>query len=411
MTQHLFDFNYHNPTEIHFGQGRIAQLSDLVPGQARVLLLYGGGSIKRNGVYQQVRQALGSRVCREFSGVEPNPSLETLLPAIEIVRTQQLDFILAVGGGSVIDAGKFLAVAAPADGEAWDFVAGRRPITAALPVGVVLTLPATGSESNGTSVISRQASKEKKAFHSPKMRPKFAVLDPTVMRTLPDRQLANGLVDAFVHACEQYLTYPVGALVQDGYAEAVLRALYRLAGSFERRREIGWCQNLMWAANQALSGLLGLGVPQDWATHAIGRELTALYDIDHARTLSIVQPCLLRQTVGAKKGKLLQMGHAVFALADAEPLQVIAEIEAMYRRLGMPLRLPEAGIVDEQAAERIMAALAPQQVQLRDIDEAALRCILSALCRPAADPALLACRPELVDTRPAQPPFHEGDPA
>lgn len=376
---HLFDFSYSPSTEIHFGQGRIAQLRTLVPPDARVLLLYGGGSIKHNGVYAQVQQALDAHHCREFSGIEPNPSLETLLRALGSVRAEGIDFVLAVGGGSVIDAGKFLAVAAQADGDPWDFVIGRRPIDVALPVGIVLTLPATGSESNGTSVISRKASREKRAFHSPKMRPKFAILDPLVMRTLPDRQLANGLVDTFVHVCEQYLTYPVGALVQDGYAEAVLRALYVLASTFERRREIDWCQNLMWAANQALSGLLGVGVPQDWATHAIGRELTALYDLDHARTLSIVQPCLLRQTAAAKAEKLQQMGRHVFGRGDVDAPQVIAAIEEMYRRLGMPLRLAQAGIVDTQAAERVFDALARQEVVLRDLDDDGLRRVLTGL--------------------------------
>lgn len=376
---HSFDFSYSHSTEIHFGQGRIAQLGTLLPPAARVFLLYGGGSIRRNGVYAQVQQALGTHHCREFAGIEPNPSLETLLRALASARAERIDFVLAVGGGSVIDAGKFLAVAVQADGDPWDFVVGRRPIGAALPVGVVLTLPATGSESNGTSVISRHASREKRAFHSPKMRPRFAILDPSVMRTLPDRQLANGLVDAFVHVCEQYLTYPVGALVQDGYAEAVLRALYRLASTFERRREADWCQNLMWAANQALSGLLGVGVPQDWATHAIGRELTALYDLDHARTLSIVQPSLLRQTVVAKSAKLQQMGRHVFDLGDVDASQVIAAIEQMYRRLDMPLHLTQAGVVDGQAPERVFAALARQKVVLRDLDDDGLRRVLIEL--------------------------------
>ena len=376
---HLFDFDYHNPTAIHFGPGRITRLRELLPAQARVLWLYGGGSIRRNGVYEAVSTALRGSTVHPFAGVEPNPALETLLPALALMRAEKLDFVLAVGGGSVIDAGKFLAVAALADGDPWDFVAGRRPIERALPLAAVLTLPATGSESNGTAVISRHATREKSAFRSPQMRPRFALLDPHVMATLPDRQFANGLVDAFVHACEQSLTYPAGAMVQDGYAEAVLRTLYRLASSFPQRHQIDWCQNLMWAANQALAGLLGVGVPQDWATHAIGRELTALYDLDHARTLSIAQPWLLRETVAAKEQKLLQMGREVFRLANADALQVIAEIEALYRRLQMPLSLPEAGISDPDASERIMTALFPQQHQLRDLDPPALRRVLSAL--------------------------------
>lgn len=380
---HRFDFDYHNPTAIHFGPGRIKRLGEWLPPQARVLWLYGGGSIKGNGVYDAVGDALRGYPLCEFAGVEPNPDLESLLPALTLMRAEKTDFVLAVGGGSVIDAGKFLAVAALADGDAWDFVTGRRPIERALPIAAVLTLPATGSESNGTSVISRRATHEKRAFRSTWMRPRFAVLDPEVMRTLPDRQLANGLVDAFVHACEQYLTVPVGALVQDGYAEAVLRTLVQLASSFARRREIDWCQNLMWAANQALAGLLGVGVPQDWATHAIGRELTALYDLDHARTLSIAQPWLLRETVVSKDAKLRQIGREVFRLGNLDAPQVIKAIQELYRDLQMPLSLSEAGISDPLAVDRILTALAPQQHQLYDLDPPALRRVVSALCGDA----------------------------
>ncbi|WP_277620436.1 iron-containing alcohol dehydrogenase [Chromobacterium sphagni] len=263
-------FDYHNPTRLRFGAGKLAQLSSLLPREARILLLYGGGSIKRNGIYDQLRQALQGLDWAEFGGVAPNPSQEALAGAVAQIREQQRDFILAVGGGSVIDAAKYLAAAALYDGDGWDLVSGRTPVTAALPLGAVLTLAATGSEGNGTSVISRLSSQEKLSFRSPLLRPSFAILDPDTLATLPDRQLANGVVDAFVHACEQYLTYPVGALVQDGCAEAVLRALYQLACRFDERHTPDWRQNMMWAANQALSGSIGLGVPQDWASHGIG---------------------------------------------------------------------------------------------------------------------------------------------
>lgn len=354
---HLFEFNYHNPTQIFFGPNCFGKLGGLVPADAKVLLLYGGGSIKSNGVYAQVTAALAGREIVEFAGVEPNPTLETLNRAVDLVREQKIDFILGVGGGSVSDGAKYIAAAALYAGEGWDIVSGKHFPKQALPVGIVLTLPATGSESNAGAVVTRKATHEKRVFYVPPARPRFALLNPAVMASLPDRQLENGLVDAFVHVCEQYLTYPVGALVQDGYGEAVMRALKTLADDFANRRELVWQQNLMWAANQALCGIIGVGVPQDWVTHRIAVELTALYGIDHGRTLSIIQPWLLRETIEAKRGKLEQMGRAVFALANPSAEDTIAAIEAFYRSLGMPVHLADAGITDSDAADRVWEAV------------------------------------------------------
>jgi len=354
---HPFDFTYHNPTQIHFGRDSFGKLAGLIPPEAKLLLLYGGGSIRQNGIYDQVIRALAGRDLVEFGGVEANPTLETLARAVARVRAEKRDFILAVGGGSVCDGAKFIAAAALYEGDGWDIVSGRHVVERALPVGVVLTLPATGSESNAGAVVTRAATQEKKVFFAPPTRPRFAILNPQVMDSLPDRQLQNGLVDAFVHVCEQYLTYPVGALVQDGYAEALLRALKSLADSFARRRDAEWQQNLMWAANQALCGIVGVGVPLDWATHRMAVELTALYGIDHGRTLSIIQPWLLRETIDAKRGKLEQMGRRVFDLADASAEDCIVAIETLYRSLDMPVHLADAGISDSDAAERVMQAL------------------------------------------------------
>ncbi|MEY2631928.1 MAG: hypothetical protein RIR00_582 [Pseudomonadota bacterium] len=354
---HVFNFSYHNPTAIHFGPDCYQQLGELIPRQARVLLLYGGGSIKRNGVHAQVCAALAGFHLSEFAGVEANPLQETLDRAVAQVREQQLDFILAVGGGSVIDGGKYIACAARYDGDGWDIVSGRHVPQEALPLGVVLTLAATGSESNAGAVVTRGATRQKKVFYAQPARPRFALLNPDVMASLPDRQLENGLVDAFVHVCEQYLTYPVGALVQDGYAEAVMRALRQLALDFAHRQQPAWRQNLMWAANQALSGLLGVGVPHDWASHRFAVELTALYGLDHGRTLTIIQPHLLRETLAAKRAKLEQLGRNVFGLSAATAETSLAALEAFYRSLGMPLHLSEAGITDPDAAGKVMAAL------------------------------------------------------
>lgn len=354
---HLFQFSYHNPTRIIFGPEAFASLGELIPAGARVLMLYGGGSIKGNGVYDKVKAALAGHFVVEFSGVEANPTLETLNRAVDVVRTEKLDFILAVGGGSVADGAKFIACAALYDGDGWDIVLGKHVPQAALPVGVVLTLAATGSESNAGAVVTKAATKQKKAFFAEPVRPRFAILDPQVLRSLPDRQLQNGLVDAFVHVCEQYLTYPVGALVQDGYAEAVMRALKTLAETFDQRRDLPWLQNLMWAANQALCGIIGVGVPTDWATHRLAVELTGLYDIDHGRTLSIVQPWLLRETIEAKRAKLEQMGRNVFGLGDPSAEDTIAALEAFYRSLGMPVHLRDTDMADPEAADHVWQAV------------------------------------------------------
>ncbi|MDP3539435.1 MAG: iron-containing alcohol dehydrogenase [Azonexus sp.] len=381
---HIFEFSYHNPTQIHFGPNSFASLGELIPRDAKVLLLYGGGSIKRNGIYDQVCNALAGREVSEFGGVEANPTLETLSAAVDQVKRQKINFILGVGGGSVADGAKFIACAALYAGDGWDIVSGKHVATEALPVGIVLTLPATGSESNAGAVVTRKATQEKRVFFVPPARPRFAILNPDVMASLPDRQLENGVVDAFVHVCEQYLTYPVGALVQDGYAEAVMKALKTLADTFDQRQQTTWRQNLMWAANQALCGIIGVGVPVDWATHRMAVELTALYGIDHGRTLSIIQPWLLRELIEAKRAKLEQMGRNVFGLVQPSAEETIAAIETFYRSLGMPVHLSEAGITEPDAATRVMQALrAHGNAALgghAELDEAKTERIIGAAC-------------------------------
>lgn len=354
---HLFEFTFHNPTQIVFGPNSFDQLATLVPPGVKVLLLYGGGSIKRNGVYERVTAALAGRELVEFGGVEPNPSQETLDKAVEVVRAKGVGFILGVGGGSVADGAKYVACAALYDGDGWDIVSGAHVPQQALPVGIVLTLPATGSESNSGAVVTKLSTHDKRVFYVPPARPRFAILNPTVMQSLPVRQLENGIVDAFIHVCEQYLTYPVGALVQDGYAEAVMRALVTLADTFDQHADLAWQQNLMWAANQALCGIIGVGVPHDWATHRYAVELTALWGIDHGRTLTIIQPWLLRELLEHKRAKLEQLGRTVFGLTQPSAEDSIAALESFYRRLNMPLHLRDAGITEADAAERVIAGL------------------------------------------------------
>ncbi|NYR14231.1 iron-containing alcohol dehydrogenase [Pseudoalteromonas sp. MIP2626] len=351
-------FSYVNPTLIQFGQQQIASLTDLIAKDQKVLVVYGGGSIKKNGVYDQVAAALEGFDWVEFSGVGANPTIEVLDQAVKICKEQDIDFVLGVGGGSVIDGVKYIAASAVYDGEGWDIPTGKHKVTSALPIGAVLTLPATGSESNQGSVVSKAATKEKLPFMSPAVQPKFAIMDPDVMKTLPQRQLVNGLVDAWVHTCEQYLTFPEGALVQDGYAEALLKALKVLGDNFENQDD-AWRANLMWSANQALNGLIGSGVSQDWATHMIGHELTAAYGVDHARSLAIVQPSLLRNQFAVKKAKLEQMGKNVFGLAQSDDLAelTIQAIEAFYHSLDVATQLTEHGEDKAAAINNIIGKL------------------------------------------------------
>lgn len=340
------EFSYHNPTGIEFGKGKIETISKLIDIDKKVLVVYGGGSIKNNGAYDQVVKALENHTFFEFGGVEPNPTVETMNKAVKIVKEKGIDFILAVGGGSVIDGCKYLAAASLYDGDAWDFLDGTAEVQAALPLGVVLTLAATGSESNNLAVVSKKETDEKRLYFSDHSYPKFAVLDPSFMSTLSDKQLSNGLVDAFVHISEQYLTQLNTNLVNDGYAETLYRGLSKLADRWEERRTLVWQENLMHIANQALNFQLAAGVVQDWSTHLIGHELTAFYGIDHGRSLAVVQPHLLRVMIEDKKDKLAQMGENVFGIKDDNEA-VIAKIESVYQSVGVTTKLSDYEIDDK----------------------------------------------------------------
>jgi len=344
------DFEFFNPTRIVFGRGRIRDLQRLVPAEARVLVLYGGGSVLRNGTLQEVRAALGQRFVREFAGIEPNPTFEHLMGAVALARAEQVDFLLAVGGGSVVDGTKFVAAAIPFAGDPWEILLKRgRNVASALPFGAVLTLPATGSEMNDGSVITRKAFQAKLVFSSPRVYPLFSVLDPAKTFTLPPAQIANGVVDAFVHVMEQYLTFPSGAHVQDRFAEGLLQTLMELGPrALAAPEDYEVRASLMWAATLALNGLIGAGAPQDWATHMIGHELTALYGIDHARTLAVVLPSLMAQRREAKHAKLLQYGERVLGLtggSEAERVEAaIAGTRAFFESMGTPTRLGAYGV-------------------------------------------------------------------
>ncbi len=348
------NYTYFNPTAIEFGTGKIKSIVNYIDKKLKVLVVYGGGSIKKNGVYEQVKTALEGYTWLEFSGVEPNPSIETLNKAVKIIKDEKVDFILAVGGGSVIDGSKYLAAASLYDGDGWDFLEGKT-VKKALPLGAILTLPATGSESNTTAVISKKSTNEKRYFGSALVYPKFAVLDPSVMSSLDDRQLANGLADAFVHTCEQFLTYPTTSLLHDGYSLTILKGLKTLAVDWKNRHEIQWQENLMLLANQALNGFIGSGVPQDWATHMIGHELTAFYGLDHARSLAVVQPQLIRVMMEEKKVKFDLMGQEVFGVLHNKEI-VLEALEYMYQSIGISTNLNDYNI-DDKVVENITSAL------------------------------------------------------
>ncbi|MDR0806026.1 MAG: alcohol dehydrogenase [Enterobacteriaceae bacterium] len=341
------NFSLHLATKVLFGQGQIAHLASVIPADARVLITYGGGSIKRNGVLDQVHSALKNYTLFEFGGIEPNPTFETLMKAVEVVHNNKINFLLAVGGGSVLDGTKFIAAAADYVGETWDIVAsGGKSVTKALPIGAVLTLPATGSEMNAGAVISRKETGDKQAFHSPYVLPRFAILDPLTTYSLPPRQVANGVIDAFVHTMEQYLTYPVDAKVQDRFAEGILLTLIEEGPKALKEPEnYAVRANIMWSATMALNGLIGAGVPQDWATHMLGHELTAMHGLDHAQTLAIILPAIMRAKKTQKWEKLLQYAERVWGIdrgtEDERIEAAIKKTEQFFQQMGAPTRLSD----------------------------------------------------------------------
>ena len=347
----MLNFNFQNPTKINFGEGQINVIAKEIPLDARVLVVYGGGSIKGNGVYQQVVNALTEHTWFEFSGIEPNPTYDTLMKAQTIIKAENIDYLLAVGGGSVVDGAKFIAAAALYEGDnessdPWDMLAKQKPVTKALPMGAILTLPATGSESNGNSVVTREGNKL--PFASPLVRPLFAVLDPTVTLSLSDRQISNGVVDAFIHTIEQYLTYSVNGKVQDRFSEGLLQTLIEegpKALAPQTKDDLDVRANIMWSATMALNGLIGAGVPQDWSTHMIGHELTGAFGIDHARTLSIVLPAVMKVCKEQKRAKLLQYASRVWGVNEGDENtridQAIKLTEAFFEKMQVPTRLSE----------------------------------------------------------------------
>jgi NADP-dependent alcohol dehydrogenase len=341
------NFEYYNPVKIIFGKNQINKLSREIPAKSKVLLLYGGGSIFKNKVYDEVTSALKEFEVVEFGGIEPNPTYETAMKAVELIKSRNIDWLLAVGGGSVIDSTKFIAAATFYEaGDPWDILSKNNPFTKALPFGVVLTLPATGSEMNSGGVITKLETREKLAFGNALVFPKFSFLLPEAAASLPPRQVANGVVDAFVHVVEQYLTFKVNAPLQDRYAESILLTLIEEGPKvYANPADYDAMSNLMWCACNALNGLLSSGVSGDWGTHMIGHELTALHGIDHARTLAIVLPGLWSVLRVEKHDKLLQYASRVWNIKEGtDDERIMAAIDKtvdFFESLGIKTKLSD----------------------------------------------------------------------
>lgn len=371
----MFNFDFYNPTHIIFGKDRFGDIDKHIPKDAKVLITYGGGSAKKYGVIDKVVASLGAREVLEFGGIEPNPQYNTLMKAVEIVKAENVDFILAVGGGSVIDGSKFVTLAANYEGDCTDILKngfGNVPVSKAVPLGTVLTLPATGSEMNCGAVISYDHGKY--PVMSPLTYPKFSILDPTLTYTLPKKQIANGIIDAFVHTTEQYVTFPVDAKVQDRMAEGILLTLVEIAeASLNESENYDARANHVWAATMALNGLIGAGVPQDWATHMIGHELTAKFGIDHGQTLAIVYPSLLEIVKESKKEKLVQYAERVWGInegsADEKADKAIVKTREFFESLGISTRLSDYGVKKEEIEEVVEQLKKHGMVKLSETGE------------------------------------------
>ncbi len=341
------NFKYRNPTKILFGKDQIENLSTEIPANSKILMLYGGGSIMKNGIYEQVTKALSGYEVVEFGGIPANPEYSVLLDALKVIKEENITYLLAVGGGSVIDGTKFLAAAALYEGETpWDLLTNKKPVTEGMPFATVLTLPATGSEMNSGSVITRAETKEKLAFGGPGMFPQFSILDPEVIKSIPQRQLANGIADAFTHVLEQYMTYPIGAKLQDRFAESIIQTLVEVAPAIMKDpSDYEAASNFMWSCTMALNGLIQQGVPGDWAVHSMGHELTALYGIDHARTLAILAGNHYRYNFETKKEKLAQYAERVWNITEGTLEEKahagINKTDEFFKSLGIDIKLSD----------------------------------------------------------------------
>ena len=355
----MLNFEFKNPTKILFGKGQIEHLGKEIPKGSKILMLYGGGSIKKNGIYEQVKNALEGFELIEFGGIPANPEYEVLLEALKLIKKEKITYLLAVGGGSVIDGTKFLSSAALYTGDnPWDILTKSIKTEKGMPFGTVLTLPATGSEMNSGAVITRKETQEKFGMGGPGLFPEFSILDPQVVQSIPKRQLANGVTDAFTHVLEQYITYPAQAYLQDRFAESIMQTLIEIGPRIIKDpSDYEAAANFMWSCTMALNGLIQKGVPTDWAVHAIGHELTALFGIDHARTLAIIAPSHYRYNFESKKEKLAQYGKRVWGITQGSTEEIakeaIVKTEEFFHSMEIKTMLSEYTADYKGTAEKI----------------------------------------------------------
>lgn len=385
----MFDFDFYNPTHIVFGKDRLNEIDEMIPEDSRVMILYGGGSVKKYGTLDKVKEALGNRYIVEFAGIEPNPKFETMMKAVEQIKEEDIDFLLAVGGGSVIDGTKFATIAAMYEGPAEDLLKegfAMNNAEEAIPMGTVLTLPATGSEMNSGAVISYGDGKY--PVFSPLCFPEFSFVDPTLTFTLPQKQVANGIVDAFIHTVEQYVTYPAEGRFQDRVSEGILQTLMEIGKkTIEDPNDYDARANLVWCATMALNGLIGAGVPQDWSIHMIGHEITSLYKIDHGRTLAIVLPALWDVRRDKKKDKIIQYANRVLDIKEGSENEIIdlaiEKTRDFFESLGIKTKLSDYGLT-EKDVDAIVKGLEKRNrtalSETRDLDlETSRKILLKAL--------------------------------
>lgn len=391
MTNEISNFKFYNPVNIIFGKDRIGELSKVIPKESKVLILYGGGSVKRFGTFDRVVEALDGYTYGEFGGIEANPTYGTCMEAVKLIKDEGYDFLLAVGGGSVIDGTKFIAAAAEFDGDPKNIFGGgvgkKIRVQSALPFGTILTLPATASEMNANAVITFPEEQAKLSFFSPHVYPKFSILEPELTYSLPKRQLANGVCDAFIHTIENYLTYPVGGRIQDEFSEGVLRTLIEIGPDVvdEDNHDYNTRANFMWAATVALNGWLSVGVPGDWSTHALGHELTVLNGTDHGRSLTAVLPATMHVRRNEKHDKLVQYAEKVFGLTkgtDDEKIDAaIQKTVDFFQSIDMPTTISEVGVKESDIDFLIDQLVKHEKINIsehRDQDEAIHREIYEA---------------------------------
>lgn len=363
----MLNFEFNCPTRVVFGKNTIARLTDLISKDKKVLMVYGGGSIKRNCVYEQVKSALSGHMVIEFDGIEPNPTFETCMKAVELAKKENVDFLLAVGGGSVLDGTKFIAAAVKYEGDPWEILSKPFPIVPpfenpvvkdALPLGSVITLPATGSEMNCGAVISRKETDEKLAFGSNKVFPQFSIIDPETTYSLPERQTRNGIVDTFVHVCEQYATYDVNTPLQDSWALGLLKTLIQEAPKvLKNPDDYDARANIFWCATCGLNYWVSLGTVGDWSTHMIGHEITAFYGLDHGQTLAIIMPRVWEYQIESKKGKLARMARELYGCNSSDDMLcarfAIEKTEEFFNSIGQKTKLTDYGVNAEEAAQKV----------------------------------------------------------